>query len=197
MTLKVWILQSLRRLFITLVAVTMTWFSEKIVIFDIIYLMPNLIQKSWTVSIVPVSSVDTSLAHFQMNIFRLVHCDFRAHVRNSVPTPWFWTRVFFSRVRHVIARFYANDCVRCRSAASCCSSPSLFATMVLRFDVRPSAVCSSNRRSSHCWAKRQKSAKNELKKDRKIEGSNLSYLQRFDKLGICSEHHDQKPKLFE
>ena len=52
MTLKVQILQSLRRLFIILVGLTMTWFSEKMLIFNIRIrgLMPNLIKKSWTVS---------------------------------------------------------------------------------------------------------------------------------------------------
>ena len=52
MTLKVWILQSLRRLFIILVGLTMTWFSEKMLISNLCThgLMPNLIKKSWTVS---------------------------------------------------------------------------------------------------------------------------------------------------
>ena len=52
MTLKVQILQTLRRLFIILVGLTMTWFSEKMLIFNICRrgLMPNLIKKSWTVS---------------------------------------------------------------------------------------------------------------------------------------------------
>ena len=52
MTLNVQILQTLRRLFIILVGLTMTWFSEKLLIFNICRcgLMPNLIKKSWTVS---------------------------------------------------------------------------------------------------------------------------------------------------
>ena len=52
MTLNVRILQSLRRLFIILVGLTMTWFIEKMLIFNICRhgLMPNLIKKSWTVS---------------------------------------------------------------------------------------------------------------------------------------------------
>ena len=52
MTLKVWILQSLRRLFIIMVGLRMTWFSEKMLISYkcIRGLMPNLIKKSWTVS---------------------------------------------------------------------------------------------------------------------------------------------------
>ena len=52
MTLKVRILQSLRRLFIILVGLTMTWFSEKMLISNICThgLMTNLIKKSWTVS---------------------------------------------------------------------------------------------------------------------------------------------------
>ena len=52
MTLKVQILQTLRRLFIILVGLTMTWFSEKMLILNIFRrgLMPNLINKSWTVS---------------------------------------------------------------------------------------------------------------------------------------------------
>ena len=52
MTLKVQILQTLRRLFIILVGLTMTWFIEKMLIFNICRhgLMPNLIKKSWTVS---------------------------------------------------------------------------------------------------------------------------------------------------
>ena len=52
MTLKVKILQTLRRLFIILIGLTMTWFSEKLLISTrcISGLMPNLIKKSWTVS---------------------------------------------------------------------------------------------------------------------------------------------------
>ena len=52
MTLKVQILQTLRRLFIVLVGLKMTWFSEKMLIFNICRrgLMRNLIKKSWTVS---------------------------------------------------------------------------------------------------------------------------------------------------
>ena len=52
MTLNVQILQTLRRLFIILVGLTMTWFSEKMLIFNICRhgLMSNLIKKSWTVS---------------------------------------------------------------------------------------------------------------------------------------------------
>ena len=52
MTLKVGILPSLRRLFIILVGLTMTSFSEKMLISNICIrgLMPNLIKKSWTVS---------------------------------------------------------------------------------------------------------------------------------------------------
>ena len=48
---KVWILQSLRRLFIVLVGLTVTWFSEKMLISHrcIHGLMSNLIKKSWTV----------------------------------------------------------------------------------------------------------------------------------------------------
>ena len=51
-TLKVRIFQSLRRLFIILVGLTMTWFSEKMLISKIGRhgLMPNLIKKSLTVS---------------------------------------------------------------------------------------------------------------------------------------------------
>ena len=52
MTLKVRILQSLRRLFIILVGLMMTLFSEKMLISNVCIsgLMPNLIKKSWTVS---------------------------------------------------------------------------------------------------------------------------------------------------
>ena len=52
MTLKVRSLRCLRRLFIILVSLTMTWFSEKMLIFKTCrrVLMPNLIKKSWTVS---------------------------------------------------------------------------------------------------------------------------------------------------
>ena len=52
MTLKVQILRTLRRLFIILVGLTVTWFGEKMLIFNICRhgLMPNLIKKSWTVS---------------------------------------------------------------------------------------------------------------------------------------------------
>ena len=48
MTLKVQILQTLRRLFIILIGLTMTGFSEKMLIFNICRrgLMPNLIKKS-------------------------------------------------------------------------------------------------------------------------------------------------------
>ena len=54
-TLKVQFLQILRmlfNLFIILVGLTMTWFSEKMLIFNTCRhsLMPNLIKKSWTVS---------------------------------------------------------------------------------------------------------------------------------------------------
>ena len=50
--LKVQILQSLRRLFIILIGLIMTWFNEKVIIFNmcICGLMPNLTKKSWTVS---------------------------------------------------------------------------------------------------------------------------------------------------
>ena len=50
MTLKVQILQTLRRLFIILVSMTMTLFSEKVLISNkcIGGLMSNLIKKSWT-----------------------------------------------------------------------------------------------------------------------------------------------------
>ena len=59
MTLKVQILQSLRRLFITLVGLTMTWFGEKMLIFNKCRrgLMPNLIKKSWTVSTLKLGAV--------------------------------------------------------------------------------------------------------------------------------------------
>ena len=52
MTLKVQILQTLRWLFIILVGLTMTRFSEKMLIFNIRRrgLMPNWIKKSWMVS---------------------------------------------------------------------------------------------------------------------------------------------------
>ena len=52
MTLKVRILQSLTRLFIILVFLMMSLFSEKMLIFDrcISGLMSNSIKKSWTVS---------------------------------------------------------------------------------------------------------------------------------------------------
>ena len=62
MTMKVQILQTLRRLFIILVGLTMTWFSEKMLIFNIYRrgLMPNLIKKSWTVSMLD------SLVHWIM-----------------------------------------------------------------------------------------------------------------------------------
>ena len=52
MTLKVRILQSLTRLFIILVSLRMSLFSEKMLIFNrcISGLMSNLIKKSWTVS---------------------------------------------------------------------------------------------------------------------------------------------------
>ena len=58
MTLKAQILQSLQRLFIILVSLTMSLFSEKMFIFNrcISVLMSNLIKKSWTVSIDCVSS---------------------------------------------------------------------------------------------------------------------------------------------
>ena len=42
-------LQTLRRLFIILVGLKMTWFSEKMLIFRS-GLVPNLIKKSWTVT---------------------------------------------------------------------------------------------------------------------------------------------------
>ena len=50
MTLKVRILRCLRRLFIILVSLTMTWFSEKMLISTrcIHGFMSNLIKKSWT-----------------------------------------------------------------------------------------------------------------------------------------------------
>ena len=56
MTLKVRILQSLTRLFIILVSLTMSLFSEKMLIFNrcISGLMSNLIKKSWTVSNIDV-----------------------------------------------------------------------------------------------------------------------------------------------
>ena len=58
MTFKVQILQTLRRLFIILVGLTMTWFGEKILIFNIFRrLMPNLIKQSWTLSNVIILSV--------------------------------------------------------------------------------------------------------------------------------------------
>ena len=54
MTLKIRILRCLRRLFLTLVSLTMTWFSEKMLISTgwmyVHGFMPNLFKKSWTVS---------------------------------------------------------------------------------------------------------------------------------------------------
>ena len=52
MTLKVKILQTLRRLFIMLVGLMMTWFRKEMLIFNICRsgLMPNLFKESWTVS---------------------------------------------------------------------------------------------------------------------------------------------------
>ena len=52
MNLKVQILRCSRRLFIILVSLTMTWFSEKVLISTrcIHGFMSNLIKKSWTVS---------------------------------------------------------------------------------------------------------------------------------------------------
>ena len=48
----------------------------------------------------------------------------------------------------------------------------------------------------HSWTKRQKTAKNEIKKVREIDGSYLC-LQRLDKLYIWSAGNDQKWQLFE
>ena len=52
MTVKVQILETLRRLFIILVGLTMTLFYDKMLISHICIggLMPNLTKKSWTVS---------------------------------------------------------------------------------------------------------------------------------------------------
>ena len=52
MTLKLRILRSLTRLFIILLSLTMSLFSEKMLIFNrcVSGLMSNLIKKSWTVS---------------------------------------------------------------------------------------------------------------------------------------------------
>ena len=57
MTLKVQILRCLRRLFIIMVSLTMTWFSDKMLTSTtcIYGFMSNLIKKSWT---------DSSLAIF-------------------------------------------------------------------------------------------------------------------------------------
>ena len=75
MTLKVQILQHLRRLFIILVGLTMTWFSAKMLIFNIWRpgLMPNMIKKSWTVSIFYCVSlfIDLNLAYFEKDF---IHC---------------------------------------------------------------------------------------------------------------------------
>ena len=45
---------------------------------------------------------------------------------------------------------------------------------------------------SHSWAKRQKPARNDIKKTREIDGS---CLQRFDKFRICSACNERKRKL--
>ena len=59
MTLKVRILRCSRRLFIILVSLTMTWFSEKMLISTrcIHGFMSNLIKKSWTDSIDKLDSI--------------------------------------------------------------------------------------------------------------------------------------------
>ena len=76
MTLKVRILQSLRRLLIILVGLTMTWFSEKMLISNICIggLKPNLSKKSWTVSNVHAATCTTySLCNVAME--RVCNCD--------------------------------------------------------------------------------------------------------------------------
>ena len=68
MTLNVQILQTLRRLFIISVGLTMTWFSEKMLIFNMCRhgLMPNLIKKSWTVSTLKLQQNWISMAELQL-----------------------------------------------------------------------------------------------------------------------------------
>ena len=64
MTLKVQIFQTLRRLFLILVGLMMTWFSEKMLIFNICRhgLMPNLIKQYWLVSnFTPIAAKNSAL----------------------------------------------------------------------------------------------------------------------------------------
>ena len=67
MTLKVRILQSLTRLFIILVSLRMSLFSDKMLIFNrcISGLMSNLIKKSWTVSNQHLGFTHCALVHFR------------------------------------------------------------------------------------------------------------------------------------
>ena len=69
MTLKLQILQTLRRLFIILVDLTMTLSSEKMLISSVCIsgFMPNLIKKSWTDSGEAVFSEGVSGFHGNRN----------------------------------------------------------------------------------------------------------------------------------
>ena len=119
MTLKVRILRCSRRLFIILVSITMTWFSEKMLIFNICRngLIPNLIKKSWT-----VSSRDTSKLFYLISIinelpwFYLSSRAFKNYVDQILPflttyllTPgWHLSRNFFTVSRenlHIVDIF--------------------------------------------------------------------------------------------
>ena len=87
MTLKVQILQTLRSLFIIFVGLTMTWFSDKMLIFVICRrgLMPNMILKSWTgiyfsTYLHQKRSITGITVHFEK-------CLFLKLVRNRLATP--------------------------------------------------------------------------------------------------------------
>ena len=101
MTLKVRILRYSRRLFIILVSLTMTWFSEKMLIspWCIHGFMSNLIKTPWTDSIHAVTlCIATQLVylewpHLPLSAFKKCTSFLRAHGK-------------FSRLSALIAAFF-------------------------------------------------------------------------------------------
>ena len=89
MTLKVRILRCLRRLFIILVSLTMTWFSEKMLISTrcIHGFMSNLIKKSWTDSNRAVSPLYSETLLYKVRRHGTVYI-YRGAWKNKYGLPW-------------------------------------------------------------------------------------------------------------
>ena len=116
MTLKVRILRCSRRLFIILVSLTMTWFSEKMLISTrcIHGFMSNLIKKSWTDSstqtvygiLTQLFFMDVSWEPVQHVLRKLRLCSLKAFCSEIIMAKYFYDLKVFSIMNHLKKNSY-------------------------------------------------------------------------------------------